>query len=316
MSRIGDMPRKTEREARPLETRFSTLPVAAGGFALRTRGAASLFLIAGLALLAGCGGADLESKWLDRNVAVDGAGKEWRDATTYFEDEKLSVGLLNDGEFMYIALFVGEARTQAQVLTHGCTVWFDPSGDESEIFGVHYPLGMALGGGGGPDRNEEEMPRMIRPDADSLMKVLAAQPKILEILGPEPGELHTQGLRDNGIEVALRLQKSYLIYELKIPLAVDETRPYGVGAEPGAVIGVGLTTPEIQRPSRPRGRGPRMGGGMGGRGGFPGGAGGRPGGPGTLRRGERPEPPSPLEVWATVKLAAPPSPDRAFKVVE
>ncbi len=316
MSRIGHIPRKTEREAQPLETHLSTLPVAAGGLALRTRGAASLFLIAGLALVAGCGGADLESKWLDRDVAVDGANEEWRGATTYFEDEKLSVGLLNDDEFMYIALFVGEARTQAQILMHGCTVWFDPSGGKSETFGVHYPLGMALGGGGGPDRDEGEMPRMMRPDADSLMKILAEGPKILELLGPEPGELHTQGVKDNGIEVALRLQKASLIYELKIPLAVDETHPYGVGAEPGAKIGVGLTTPEIQWPSRPQGRGPRMGGGMGGPGGVPGGTGSRPGGPGMPSRGERPEPPSPLEVWATVKLAAPPSPDRAFMLVE
>lgn len=313
MSRIGHMPWKTEREAKPLDTRLSTLPVAAGGFALRTRGAASLFLIAGLALVAGCGGADLESKWLDREVVVDGASPEWWGATTYFEEEKLSVGLLNDGEFMYVALFVAEARTQAQILAHGCTVWFDPSGDKSETFGVHYPIGVALGGGSRPTREDGGMPRMSPLDADSLVKVLAEGPKILEVLGPEPGELHTQGIKDNGIEVALRLQETSLIYELKIPLAVDEAHPYGVGAEPGAKIGVGLTTPEIQRTSRPQGRGPRMGGGMGGPGGFPGGPGSRPVG---TRGGERPEPPSPLEVWATVRLAAPPSPDTAFTVTE
>lgn len=193
MSRIGHMPWKMEREAKPLDTRLSTLPVAAGGFALRTRGAASLFLIAGLALGAGCGGADLESEWLDREVVVDGASPEWRGSTTYFEEERLSVGLLNDGEFMYVALFVAEASTQAQILAHGCTVWFDPSGDKSETCGVHYPIGVALGGGSRTAREDGRMPRMSPLDADSLVKVLAEGPKILEILGPEVREWAVSG---------------------------------------------------------------------------------------------------------------------------
>jgi hypothetical protein len=312
---VNEVPWLKGREDLPLEARMSPMHVAARGLALCTRGAASLFVFAYLA--AGCGGSvDLKSNWLDRDVTVDGANTEWRGATTYFEDKELSVGLLNDDEFMYIALFVGDRQTQTQILMRGCTVWFDPKGEQEEVLGVHYPLGMMMGGGGSPARGRKMGQPRGFPDADSLRKIFAEQPKVLELLGPEPGELHTLAMRGNGIEVALQLHETSLIYEIKMPLAISDGCPYGIGAEPGGKISVGLMTPEIQRPSRPEGmgRGPGMGGGGGGRGGLPGGRGGMAGG--GMRGGSRPEPPSPLEVWASIELAAAPQAGEVLAIEE
>ncbi len=324
------------REARAPIARTIPVTDARRAPALRASGAASLILVAAPVLAAavlafaagGCGGAlDLSSRWLDREVTVDGDGSDWQGATTYFEKQKLSVGVLNDDEFLYLAVFVGDSSDEAQVLLRGCTVWFDPSGGEEEVLGIHYPLGLAFDD---PSRStdqrrgqrpgQEAAMRQGAPDADSLKKVLARQPKTLEIYGPEPGEFHAQGLSDNGVEVALRVHETSLVYEIKIPLAKEDGLPFGIGTEPGDKIGVGLETPEVTLPKHGDGTGRRPEGMGGGRGGMPGGApppGGMPGGgppPGGMGGGrggpgggQRPEPPEPLNVWATVKLAPPPS---------
>jgi hypothetical protein len=297
--------------------------------AQRTRGAASLVISAALVLAAGpallasgCGGAEVPSRWLDREIAVDGDGAEWQGATTYFKDQNLTVGVLNDDQFLYMALFVGNVRDEAQVLLRGCTVWFDPSGGKEEVLGIHYPAGLTIGDR--PQTQRQEGGRgaggmgMGPPGADSLKSIFAGQSKTLEIFGPEPGAFHAQGLSDNGIEVAIQVHETSLVYEIKIPLRRGEGHPYGIGAELGKKIGVGVETPEITQPKREQGMGRRPGGG-GGFGGTPGGAppsGGMPGGgppPGGMGGGRggpgggRPEPPTPLEVWATVKLATSPS---------
>jgi len=291
-------------------------------------GQGALVFLGAVFMAGGCRAkVDLDSVWREKSVFVDGVNTEWDGATTYFEDKKLSVGIQNDDEYLYVALFVADPQTQAQIIMRGCTVWFDPSGKGEKQFGVHYPLGMRLGARGGEGRqrpsgagggDEEASGRRegrgawgSAPDIDALRERLAGEPKTVELLGPEPGELHTQLLTENGIEVIALLHETSLIYEMKIPLARDGDRPYGIGARPGMKIAVGLETPEIKRPERPSGMDGRFGGGRGGggMGGMPGGMGGMGGGRGGMgggRGGDRPEPPAPLEVWASVKLAEPP----------
>jgi hypothetical protein len=265
----------------------------------------ALILFGALVPATGCGGkVDLESTWREKDVFVDGANTEWTGATTYFEDQKLSVGLQNDDEYLYVALFVGDRGIQAQIVMHGCTVWFDPSGKGEKEFGVHYPLGARLGerGGEAGDRPSGSGaksgggPRGTPPDSKMLAEMLSNQPKTVELLGPEPGEYHHQALVDNKIEVIALVHETSLVYEIKIPLARGGEFLYGIGMEPGTKIAIGVETPEIERPERPQGTGSGFGGGKGG------GRGGR-GGVGGGRGGNRPEPPAPLEVWATVKLA-------------
>jgi hypothetical protein len=282
------------------------------GDSLLLRPAACLLLLGAVLPAAGCGGkVDLESQWRTKSVYVDGANTEWSGATTYFDDQKLSVGLQNDGEYLYVALFVGDRRSQAQIVMQGCTLWFDPSGEGEKELGVRYPLGFTGRGGEagarGPKSGGErgQGPWGSPPDSETLEEILSKQPKTVEILGPGPGQLHSQSLVENDMEVIVLVHETSLVYEIKIPLTRGGHCPFGVGAEPGMEIAVGVETPEIQTPERPqgmgRGRPGGLGGGRGGMGGRPGGMGGRSGG--------RPEPPSPLEVWAKVKLAAAPNAD-------
>ena len=133
------------REAVDSNARLSPVSRARRLPAVSSRRAASLtmnivFFVALLGMLAysaGCGGrVDLESRWRSADVYIDGVNTEWSGATTYFEDKKLSVGLQNDDEYLYVALFVGDPQTKAQIVMQGCTMWFDPSGEGEEEFGV------------------------------------------------------------------------------------------------------------------------------------------------------------------------------------
>jgi hypothetical protein len=56
----------------------------------------------------GCGPEELESGRLDREITIDGQFADWQGALKYVEDAGLSVGLLNDDNFLYIALVIGE----------------------------------------------------------------------------------------------------------------------------------------------------------------------------------------------------------------
>ena len=49
----------------------------------------------------------MEYQWTEKTQSGKGA-------TAYFEDQKLSVGLLNDDEFLYVALFAGDKRNQTK----------------------------------------------------------------------------------------------------------------------------------------------------------------------------------------------------------
>ena len=58
-------------------------------------------LVVMLTLPALGGRAKLESRYLDRDVAVDGAMVDWEGALTHFEDAQVDLGVLNDNVAIY-----------------------------------------------------------------------------------------------------------------------------------------------------------------------------------------------------------------------
>ena len=248
---------------------------------------AAALVAATLGLAAACKQVELASGWATNGVEVDGANDEWIGAITYFEKQDVTVGLLNDDEFLYVSL-VTSGPVGRMAMATGLTVWFDPDGGKDEWYGIRFPVppdrsdrpssgrgGGRTGGGASPRR------------ADRLRQV--------ELVGP--GELNRRRLPlpvGGGLEVAIRNSGPTFVYELKVVLArIDDFR-MGFGVEPGSEIGVGLVTGNIG------------GQGCGGRGGFGAGGfgGGGRGGPGG---GDRPDRPDPLKLWAKVQLSAGPS---------
>ena len=65
---------------------------------------AAALVAATLGLAAACKQVELASGWAADGVEVDGVNDEWIGAMTYFEKQDVTVGLLNDDEFLYVSL--------------------------------------------------------------------------------------------------------------------------------------------------------------------------------------------------------------------
>jgi hypothetical protein len=254
----------------------------------------AIMILPALLLLDGCDDpVEVTSHWRDREVTVDGEWSEWEGATTYLEEAGLAVGVLNDANFLYLSLASANRSTQLQVLGSGLTVWFDRDGGSDKEFGVRFPLGMRTMGlkmGG----------RSVPPEVEELDEILEESSFELEIMASAAAEPARMLVTDaEGLEVQLQRSKGSLVYELRVPLNGNAGYSYAVGTEPGATIGVGLETPEIDMSEMRQRRGGGRGGGMG-RGGVGGGMGRMPGG---RSDGDHPQRPEPLRAWAKVELA-------------
>jgi hypothetical protein len=248
-----------------------------------------LFLLLPL-IVAGCGKTyEFESTWRERTITVDGNNEDWEGITSYVDAAKISVGLLNDENYLYVNLVLWEPMQQMQAMGQGLTLWFDPEGGDEKTLGIRYPLGgmggMMRPGRGGQDR--DEMREEMREN------YLAAATE-LELLGPRDIDRHRYDLAEaHGVEVRVNPTKESLIYELKVPLTKSAQEKFALGADGGEPIGVTLETPKTERPEMS--------------GGFPGGGGGRSGGGGRgggrMPGGGRRSPPEPLEVQAKIRLA-------------
>ena len=215
---------------------------------------AAALVAATLGLAAACKQVELASGWAADGVEVDGVNDEWIGAITYFEKQDVTVGLLNDEEFLYVSL-VTSGPVGRQAMATGLTVWFDPDGGKDEWYGIRFPVPPEPSerlsndrGGGRPGGGRGASSRSL----DRLREV--------ELVGP--GDLNRRRLPRpvrGGLEVAIRNNGPTFVYELKVALARNDDYRMGLGVEPGSEIGVGLMTGNIG------------GQGRGGRGGFGGG---------------------------------------------
>jgi hypothetical protein len=244
-------------------------------------------------MLNGCsnGKLELNSDWRDREITVDGNNADWLGAMIFFEEDNISVGLLNDENFFYICMIAEDQFIRAQVMMQGLALWFDPDGGKKKTFGIKYPVGMQA----------SDLLRDMRGDEQNLERAREVRRRPmneLEILGLGKDEVKKMPIEEaRGIEIDIEFSSGMLVYELKVPLIQSELQPYAIGAKAGSSVGLGLETAKMERPDMRRGMsGGRVGGGP--TGGIRGGAGGR-GMPGV----RRPRMPQPLKIWAVVQLA-------------
>ena len=296
----------------------------------------------------------LDSAWSAEAPAVDGKLTEWSSPLVTLGEAKLSVGVRNDGQFVYVALASSDQATRMMLGAAGFTVWFDPAGKEKKAFGITVPPTMKGTGmrGRGPGSPSDAQGQPLPDDPGQAGQAgQQADPgraggaggqggpgigtiTSIEVAGPSKDDrrrLELAFARTIGLDVSARVAEGVLVYELRVPLAVSESQPYGVKSAPGGTVGLGIETGELPKPGGRgedggggRGRsgmggGPPGGGGGGGGGGGAGGGGGggggmmggggMPGGMGGPPEGGRGEMRElkPIKGWATVHLARPPA---------
>jgi hypothetical protein len=257
----------------------------------------------------GCKMKEMDSRWCDRAVTIDGidSGPEWENARYFFDDEQVTIGLMNTESTLYVRLSTRDLRIRREMTAYGFTLWFNDKGDKNKTVGIRYPLGSqndsTMTAGNGP---------MTRNDASGHADTLTASDHhVIELFGPGKGQRSTISLDDAaayGIICQIGDTQDNLVYELKYPLKRTLECPYGISVnqirnlyicfETGKLIPVKTKQPQQKIRERDRGD-TRPGSGMIGR---------NPG----MDRDDRPSPvsnrlgplrPDPLEMWLKVNLA-------------
>lgn len=248
----------------------------------------------------GCGMIKLDSLWRNKNITVDGNNSEWIGSMYYFEDDNMSVGFVNDDEFLYICMVAEANMLRSRILMQGLTIWFDPGGKKKKTLGIQFPLGREIGQGSRPAVNPQE-----RPSREERPELREMDFGDLVLIGPGKDNRIKMKREDlKRVQVTLNLSSGMLVYELKIPFVHSDENPFALGVISGDTVGIGLEIPKPDRTSTRNamsgGRSGRMpGAGLGGKGG-----GGRRGGMGSsggrtgARMGEG------IKVWAKVDLAS------------
>ncbi len=243
---------------------------------------------------AGCASTpELTSSWNDHQVVIDGQATEWTTNVNYLNDAHVSLGVRNDGEYLYMVLMSSEQQFRRQMLGLGLTVWFER--DDGGKIGIHYPVGMTAQRRGEMPQGEEDNPESRDEGRPQFGEGLEK----LEILGSDDKDRRVFSTVDpTGIAVKIGDAMGSTVYELRIPLRTSSDRPFAVGVDPGGVVKLGLETGKFEG-RRSDGGGIRMGGRRGG---------GRRGyGGGEEREGSeenRGEAPKPLDFWAKIHLSA------------
>jgi len=257
--------------------------------------------------LSGCGTVELASTWRTSEIVVDGRSGDWGGHLRVVEKTPYAVGVLNDGEFLYLCLRGDAAAGAGSFERAGLTVWLDPKGGQQHFIGIHYPIGMDMPGFPAENKplNDPSMgERRERPRQENAPEV----PEEVEILGPGRDE-STRMKREElkGFEVALAGSPGGFVYELRIPIKTGENSPIAVVVPPGGIMGIGFEPGEVLGGMR----GDRGMGGMGGMGGY-GGRGGMPGGPAGMGGAGRMSGAEAFRAWLKVTLAKPPAvPEKA-----
>jgi len=271
----------------------------------------------------GCGEPVLSSGWAAPDLTIDGKLDDWGSTLNYFEEQRVTLGVRNDDQYLYICVNSTNSALLMRALVQGLEVWVDPKGGRAKSFGIRYPLGV------------REMDFDIghegrRYDPRDLARKYKDGPDELRVFtGPDESHLAKPG--EGGIRVAMGRPENDLSCELRFPLSPREGEPHAIGARPGALLGIGFMIPGPGRGSfrgglgAPPGGSPGLGGGSddpqgdGGEGdgsdrgrpgdGQPGGGTGSENGSsgrgGRMGRGSMMS--GPLDLWVKVRLAEGPT---------
>src|SRR5262245_7060280 len=91
-------------------------------------------------LAAACSGVELQSRWTENAIAVDGREGEWLGDFTYLEKLGLGVAVRNDARHLYLCIVARNRALEQQVLRRGMVLRIDPAGGMRKAIGIHFPL--------------------------------------------------------------------------------------------------------------------------------------------------------------------------------
>jgi hypothetical protein len=244
------------------------------------------------------GKVEIQSAWRRGEVPLDGSLGPWDGTLRETDRAELSVGMINDTDFLYLCLKSPDPRLLREAMVRGLIFEFEPKGGKS--FRIQYPIGGVGRLENPPERSEPaqgEKEKMWEAARESLDTFLMADGGSGELL---------RYAADNGFGIRLFISQTggELIYQAQIPLQAGPAHPHALEARPGSRLTLIVRTPERERSSMDEVSVGGMHGGMHrGGGAWGGGEGMHHGGGGGPMAGQRGGMPPPLDLKFKISLA-------------
>lgn len=213
---------------------------------------------------------ELISTPAENSIVINGDASDWGANLKYLSDEKVAIGVSNDNHYFYLCLTTNDMSKVMPMFVKGFIVWLENENDKNTL-GIRYPLRNIV--------NESRI--MLKPEEFKEKRREMMIPKMIKdqdeirILNKDNFPVTVISTSDSsGLTARLGYNNDQFIYELRVPLKVDEQNKYGINAHAGEKL---LVRFETERPERGNMGGRDGEGGMrppGGMGGFPDGNGG------------------------------------------
>ncbi len=240
-----------------------------------------IFLVGSLfTFFTGCSSTiELTGTPMTNRIDIDGNASDWGTNLKYLSDEHLAVGISNDDDYLYLCLTTNDIIRAMPLFAGGFTVWIENENHDENTIGIKYPMHNIVNESGIMVNPEE-----FRKGGRGMMidRMIRNQDEI-RILNKDNFPVTVISTSDSsGLTARLGFNNDRFVYELRVPLKIDENNKYGLSAMAGDKL---LLKFETQEPDR----GNFNGEGREGRIRPPGGMGSFPGG--GRRGGMRPEGP-------------------------
>ena len=170
-----------------------------------------MFMFFSLLLLSGCRAVILESSKPDKDIYIDGIADDWQGKLIYLEKQNISIGLMNDENFLYVCMIIGDTRIQNRIFHTGLELWFDDVHANRKKIGLRYPAGNKKQGYNNRNGSYNE--------SVQLQVYSSTDNSEVEILNSDHQVVNCMPLTSlKGLELKMNNGSGRLVYELKLPL--------------------------------------------------------------------------------------------------
>ena len=210
-----------------------------------------ILLLVALSVVAGAiayaGTSERSSTWRDRDITIDGSDEDWRGQELPVQKQHFSLGIANDGEWLYLCLPTKDVGTKAQLGGAGLVVWLDPAGGKKRKFGLHFPVPNPPGQPGMRRRPAPESGEGSQaPPPEGEAPPVRGQ-DVIGVLGPGRNDAQLVPINEaGGIEARVGVHGDLMVYQLRLPLRRSPEHPYAPEIQPGQSVRLEIETAPLR----------------------------------------------------------------------
>ncbi len=186
-----------------------------------------------LVIIFGCETQRIQSRWIDRDITIDGIDTEWRGARFLIDKKYMTVGVMNDDKHLYLRLSTPNIAIQNLIAYNGMTLAIEAPWSKGEKLKITYPVGSA-------NAEPDSLDSWDRDETDKRLKEKLENGYLVFEQKDSSQTLTVSEAEKQGILIGMSIEDDILVYELKIPVNRQVADLFKLNVEPGKSIGVGV----------------------------------------------------------------------------